>query len=65
MSYKTQSVVIPKKYMNLTKAKKWIKNNDYHMDYGIDEKVNVWRFRQRLPKYLNHIKHLYYLMVFN
>jgi len=45
-----QSVIIDKNKFSLNKAIKWIKKHNYNIDYGIDEKLNYYRFRQYPPK---------------
>lgn len=45
-----QSVLIDKKKYSLIKAVKWLLDNDYKLDYGIDETDKYYRFRQYTPR---------------
>ena len=47
-----QSVIFDKDKFNVSTAKRWIKKHNYILDYGIDEKLNVYRVRQYPPEFL-------------
>ena len=55
MSYKLQSVVIPKEFYTLKQAEEWIVKHNYKL-VKVDETPHEWRFRQLSPLYLKKIK---------
>lgn len=49
-----QSIIFDKNYYSLSKAKKWLKKNNFITD--LDEKPLTYRFRQLDPKIFNKLR---------
>jgi len=50
---KVQSVLIPKKNFTLKKSHKWLLKHNFKIPKKVDETINFYRYRQKLPNKKN------------